>query len=181
MCYCCRNLPATARIPKPMDQCVEILAKPLFGTTEWDGFKLRNQPPATLSKSWDEFVILRDNPTLSNLPIHRDTWGSRLDCQINWWMPVYPVSEGNTLELFPDYFAKPVSNTSDSWSVKKFSEWRKRQRSKVDQPGRDSTDENSYPSLPEVPDQIFYVGNLLNCTRLPKKLSLRFCHQHHYQ
>ena len=58
------------------------------------------------------------------LPIHRDTWGSGVQQQLNWWLPIYPVQEGRTLQLFPAHFAVPVENTSATWNVKEFVKWR---------------------------------------------------------
>ena len=52
------------------------------------------------------------------LPPHRDTWGSNLYAQINWWAPVYPVSPQNTLALFPRYWNEPVRNTSATFDLK---------------------------------------------------------------
>ena len=42
---------------------------------------------------------------LRDLPPHRDSWGSNLMTQMNWWAPVFPVEPGATMEIWPDYTA----------------------------------------------------------------------------
>jgi len=49
------------------------------------------------------------------LPPHRDSWGSSIQCQINWWAPLYPLSETRTMLIWPDAFTRPVENTSPDW------------------------------------------------------------------
>ncbi|WP_413989753.1 hypothetical protein ACMDCR_27980 [Labrys okinawensis] len=48
----------------------------------------------------------------STVAFHRDTWGSNLYAQTNWWAPVYPITEGRTFALYPDLWARAVPNTS---------------------------------------------------------------------
>lgn len=57
--------------------------------------------------------------TGQTLSPHRDTWGSNIMSQINWWAPVLPVTPEKTLLLYPAYFRHPVANTSDGWDYKK--------------------------------------------------------------
>lgn len=71
----------------------------------WDKLRLRIQPPGESPMS----------RRLRNLPAHRDTWGSNLLCQINWWAPIYPVTAARTLVLYPAHWAVPIANTSASW------------------------------------------------------------------
>ncbi|MEO0422120.1 MAG: hypothetical protein AAF184_07280 [Pseudomonadota bacterium] len=51
---------------------------------------------------------------------HRDTWGSRVMCQENWWAPVSPVSRLNTLGLYLQHWQQPVENESDTWSFEDY-------------------------------------------------------------
>ena len=46
------------------------------------------------------------------LPVHRDTWGSNLYAQVNWWMPVWPLAAGRTMALYPGWWGRPAGNTS---------------------------------------------------------------------
>jgi hypothetical protein len=56
---------------------------------------------------------------------HRDTWYSAPQCQINWWLPVYPIEAGNCMTLYPQYFAEAVPNTSAGYN---YYEWNEKYR-----------------------------------------------------
>ena len=49
------------------------------------------------------------------VPPHRDTWFAGPESQLNWWLPVMGVRPENTMVFHPEYFDKPVSNTSDRY------------------------------------------------------------------
>jgi hypothetical protein len=51
---------------------------------------------------------------------HRDTWFSNPTSQVNWWMPVYDVSEDCVMAFHPRYFSEPVANTSQEYD---YDEW----------------------------------------------------------
>lgn len=51
---------------------------------------------------------------------HRDTWYSAAQCQINWWIPVFDISEENTMQFFPHYFDRPIANSSAGYN---YYEW----------------------------------------------------------
>jgi hypothetical protein len=53
---------------------------------------------------------------------HRDTWYANPQAQINWWIPLFDVSEGETFAFFPLYFDKPVANDSAAFDYDKWSE-----------------------------------------------------------
>ncbi len=82
---------------------------------------------------------------LSTTPVHRDSWGSNLPSQINWWLPVYPVSEKNSLVFYPDYWDKPISNTSADWSYTDF---------KVEQAKQGATKKVTYPTAPYATESL---------------------------
>lgn len=46
---------------------------------------------------------------------HRDTWYANPESQINWWMPLYDVTEAETFAFYPAYFDKPVANRSEDF------------------------------------------------------------------
>ncbi|WP_374763476.1 hypothetical protein [Yunchengibacter salinarum] len=50
------------------------------------------------------------------LPPHRDSWGAGLDAQVNWWLPLYPLREGNTMVLWPGLFDTALPNDTAHWS-----------------------------------------------------------------
>lgn len=49
------------------------------------------------------------------LPPHRDTWGSGIMAQVNWWLPLYPLDARRTVLLWPDMFRRPIANDSAGW------------------------------------------------------------------
>jgi len=96
----------------------------------YDHFKLRFQPSNDISRT----RYMRD------LPVHRDTWGSNVHAQINWWAPVWPVRADRTIGIFPALWNVPVSNTSAAWSYGEFT-----QHLKADK-------DTNYPMLPHCSD-----------------------------
>jgi hypothetical protein len=46
---------------------------------------------------------------------HRDTWYSAPFCQLNWWLPIYELTEDNCMAFHPRYWQEPVRNTSRSY------------------------------------------------------------------
>lgn len=53
--------------------------------------------------------------TARPLAAHRDTWGSGVMAQVNWWLPLYPLAPGRTMTLWPEAFAAPLANDSGTW------------------------------------------------------------------
>jgi len=51
---------------------------------------------------------------------HRDTWYSAPACQLNWWLPVFPVRHDNTMAFHPRYFSQGVPNDSAGYN---YYEW----------------------------------------------------------
>jgi hypothetical protein len=51
---------------------------------------------------------------------HRDTWYSAPICQLNWWLPIYPISADNGLAFHPKYWYTPVRNGSRLYN---YAEW----------------------------------------------------------
>ena len=43
---------------------------------------------------------------------HRDVWFANPSCQLNWWMPLYDVSEAQGLGFYPGYWDAPIANDS---------------------------------------------------------------------
>ncbi|MEM9027587.1 MAG: hypothetical protein AAGC70_04385 [Pseudomonadota bacterium] len=71
------------------------------------------------------------------LPPHRDTWGSGILAQVNWWLPLYPLAADRTMWIWPQAFSAPVANTSADWDY--------------DELVRKKTPD--YPLLPEATEQ----------------------------
>jgi hypothetical protein len=51
---------------------------------------------------------------------HRDTWFSAPMCQLNWWLPIYPVVPENVMAFHERYFDEPVKNGSNGFN---YYEW----------------------------------------------------------
>jgi hypothetical protein len=51
---------------------------------------------------------------------HRDTWYSAPFCQINWWMPVYPINSENCMAIHPRYWSQPLKNGSNTYNYHKW-------------------------------------------------------------
>ncbi len=56
---------------------------------------------------------------------HRDTWYAAPMCQVNFWMPVYPVGTQNAMAFHPAYFDVAVPNTSAGYN---YYEWNAKHR-----------------------------------------------------
>lgn len=74
--------------------------------------------------SWLDRIRLRvvpsrrdiDHRRLQALAPHRDTWGSGIQAQVNWWLPLYPLADTRTMLLWPHRFDRPIVNDSAEWS-----------------------------------------------------------------
>jgi hypothetical protein len=51
---------------------------------------------------------------------HRDTWYSAPFCQMNWWMPVYPITSENSMAIHPRYWSEPLRNGSSGYNYHKW-------------------------------------------------------------
>lgn len=56
---------------------------------------------------------------------HRDTWYSAPMCQLNWWLPVYPVEPDNAMGFYPRYFDEAIENNSEIYN---YYEWNQKGR-----------------------------------------------------
>jgi len=70
-----------------------------------DRLVLRSAPPHETA----------NGPGYGLLPAHRDSWGAGLDCQINWWLPIYDLTAERTMAVFPHAWERPVVNDSAGW------------------------------------------------------------------
>lgn len=51
---------------------------------------------------------------------HRDTWYSAPMCQINWWMPVFPMDAHNGMAFHPRYFSEALPNSSSGYDYQRW-------------------------------------------------------------
>jgi hypothetical protein len=69
---------------------------------------------------------------------HRDTWYSAPMCQLNWWLPIYPIEPDNCLGFYPRYFGEAVKNNSEIYN---YYEWNTKHRATAAQHVRSDTRE----------------------------------------
>jgi hypothetical protein len=79
--------------------------------TARDRLILRFQPPhpPEARREW-----ARSTATVG---FHRDSWGTNLYAQVNWWAPVYPITAGRTFAFYPDLFDRPLANSSATFDL----------------------------------------------------------------
>jgi hypothetical protein len=53
---------------------------------------------------------------------HRDTWYSAPFCQLNWWMPIYPINSENCMAIHPHYWSRPVRNGSSQYDYNRWNQ-----------------------------------------------------------
>jgi hypothetical protein len=84
--------------------------------------------------------------TTATIAFHRDTWGSNLYAQTNWWAPIYPITAGRTFALYPDLWQRALLNSSADFDMRAIL-----QRSHRD--GRNAVDaDEAIPHLMEAID-----------------------------
>jgi hypothetical protein len=79
----------------------------------WDKVHLRIVPPATGERQ------------IGRIGFHRDTWGSNLLQQTNWWMTIRPLASERTIAFYPRYWSRPIENNSASWDLDEIRERRR--------------------------------------------------------
>ncbi len=87
---------------------------------------------------------------------HRDTWGSNIHSQMNWWAPIYSLETERTIAIYPAYWDKAVANNTATWRFENYLQARKRVSSER---------KSAYPSAPsptETIDENQVVKVLLN-------------------
>jgi hypothetical protein len=89
---------------------------------------------------------------------HRDTWYSAPMCQINWWMPVYPINSENCMALHPRYFSEAIKNGSGLYN---YDNWNRDNRQSAAQHIKSDTRVQPKPEEPiELDPQVRLVGDV---------------------
>ena len=130
--------PETAQFDFPVERYVAILSelKPKFihapeskkfiqGMLAELGFNLEKtyfDVPRMRSSTSDDY--LKVGIAYAFHP-HRDTWYSAPMCQINWWMPIYPIVPENAMAFHPHYWNHAVRNGSADYN---YAEWNRTSR-----------------------------------------------------
>lgn len=81
--------------------------------TARDRLHLRFQPHQSPQES-----VPRTRST-ATVRFHRDTWGTNLYAQVNWWAPVYPITAGRTMAMYPALWARVLDNSSATFDFSK--------------------------------------------------------------
>jgi hypothetical protein len=76
---------------------------------------------------------------------HRDTWFSAPHQQLNWWLPVYAIESENCMAFHPQYFDRPVRNSSASYD---YEEWSKTGRQEAAKQVKKETRKQPQPEEP---------------------------------
>jgi hypothetical protein len=79
---------------------------------------------------------------------HRDTWYSAPPCQINWWLPVYPIASDSTMAVHPRYWSEAVPNGSRCYN---YDEWNRTGRKTAAQHVKTDTRPQPRPEIPIDP------------------------------
>jgi hypothetical protein len=121
--------PETAQYHLPVEKYAEILGKlkPTFIHHPETKNYMRNVLAGwgcDLEKTYYEVPKLRSSTSDNYLTTgiayawhpHRDTWTAALPSQINWWIPVYELHADNAMTFFPQYWDRPVKNSSSGYN-----------------------------------------------------------------
>ena len=76
---------------------------------------------------------------------HRDTWFSAPQQQLNWWLPVYEVEPENSMAFHPQYFERPVRNSSSGYD---YDQWNRTGRQQAAKQVKKETRKQPRPEEP---------------------------------
>jgi len=83
---------------------------------------------------------------------HRDTWYSAPMCQLNWWLPIFPVESDNSMAFHPYYWNHALRNGSAEYN---YQEWVATSRFNAAQNIKTDTRKQPHPEEPvELDPQI---------------------------
>lgn len=86
---------------------------------------------------------------------HRDTWYSAPMCQINWWLPIFPMTSESSMAFHPVYWDRAVANGSADFN---YYEWNSTSRANAAQHIKSDTRPQPKPLEPiELDPQIRLV------------------------
>lgn len=84
---------------------------------------------------------------------HRDIWYSSPTAQLNWWLPVMEVVPERTMAFFPDYFERPLPNSSADFD---YGEWTTFGRSAAISQSNVDTRKHPLPMAPVEAEEFRY-------------------------
>lgn len=86
-------------------------------------------------------------------PPHRDTWYGPPYCQIVWWLPVYEIEADNGMAFFPDYWDRPLKNSSGDFDYQQWENDRSLAKLQI----TEETRELSHPTEPMESEAQFRI------------------------
>ncbi|ODT90777.1 MAG: hypothetical protein ABS86_03385 [Sphingobium sp. SCN 64-10] len=101
------NHPEAKRLWQALFEAVGLDA----GETARDRVILRFQPPIP------DDGAPHDARSTATVGFHRDSWGTNLYAQVNWWAPIYPITAGRSVAFLPDLFDRPIANDSADFDL----------------------------------------------------------------
>ncbi|MEO5325619.1 hypothetical protein PV773_20125 [Mesorhizobium sp. CC13] len=101
------RLPEVRRLWRAVFEAIGLDA----GGLARDSLYLRFQPHQ------DPGAVVPRARATATIAFHRDTWGSNLYAQTNWWAPIYDITEGRTFAIYPSLWDRPVANTSADFDL----------------------------------------------------------------
>jgi len=86
---------------------------------------------------------------------HRDTWYSAPMCQINWWLPIFPMASESSVAFHPKYWDQAIANGSADFN---YYEWNSTSRASAAQHIKSDTRPQPKPLAPmELDPQVRLV------------------------
>jgi hypothetical protein len=79
----------------------------------------------------------------TSFPPHRDTWYGHPQCLVIYWIPVYEIDAQSGLAFHPQYWDKPIGNTSGDFNYQR---WENNDRAAASQQITQETREFSHPT-----------------------------------
>jgi hypothetical protein len=75
-------------------------------------------------------------------------------CQLNWWIPIYPLDPDNSMAFYPRYVKEPVENNSEIYN---YYEWNTKNRAAAAQHVKSDTREQPKPQQQLDPLTVRYL------------------------
>ena len=65
----------------------------------------------------DAGIALPWSRSTATVRFHRDSWGTNLAAQVNWWAPVWPITAERTFAIYPQLWDVPIPNNSAGFDL----------------------------------------------------------------
>ena len=100
------------------NQTIQALWSDFFAAIGFDLTNIaRDRTLARIQVPFEQSPDHNSDLVTAPLAFHRDTWGSNVYAQVNWWAPIYPITAERTMQMFPDLWDRPLKNTSGAFDL----------------------------------------------------------------